>query len=209
TSSAKGKVLRDVLDVWIRMLAPFIPHVCEEIWKMIGKDGFVSLANWPSVEVRNLEVEFAEAFVDEIVEDISEIKKVIGKETPDIVCIYVAEEWKWKVCRMALEQMKKGKIDFDALLTEARRFAEDMTEKELAKILQTMIAEVRKASPEEIEAIRKGVNEFDILSDAIRYIAGQVGAREVRVFRESDEEKYDPAGRAKRSLPLRPAVYVE
>jgi len=209
TSSAKGKVLRDVLDVWIRMLAPFIPHVCEEIWKMMGKDGFVSLANWPSVEVRNLEVEFAEAFVDEIVEDISEIKKVIGKETPDIVCIYVAEEWKWKVCRMALEQMKKGKIDFDALLTEARRFAEDMTEKELAKILQTMIAEVRKASPEEIEAIRKGVNEFDILSDAIRYIAGQVGAREVRVFRESDEEKYDPAGRAKRSLPLRPAVYVE
>lgn len=209
TSPAKGKIMRDVLDIWVRMLAPFIPHICEEIWEMMGKNGFVSLASWPGVGARNPEVEFAEAFVDEIVEDILEIKKVIGKETLNIVCIYVADEWKWKICRMALEQMKSGKVDFGVLLKEAGRFTEGMTEKELARISQTIVAELRKASPEKVEAIKRGVDEFDVLSDAIRYIAGKTGAEKVRVFRERDLEKYDPAGRAKGSLPLRPALYVE
>jgi leucyl-tRNA synthetase len=37
--------LRKVLSAWVRLMAPFTPHVCEELWAEMGED--VSLAEWP------------------------------------------------------------------------------------------------------------------------------------------------------------------
>jgi len=32
------------------MLCPFAPHMCEELWEMLGGEGFVSLAKWPEYD---------------------------------------------------------------------------------------------------------------------------------------------------------------
>ncbi len=32
----------------IQLLAPFAPHMCEELWEKLGGKGFVSLADWPT-----------------------------------------------------------------------------------------------------------------------------------------------------------------
>ena len=39
--------LRESVEVWVRLMAPFAPFVCEELWSRIGGTGFVSLAEWP------------------------------------------------------------------------------------------------------------------------------------------------------------------
>lgn len=207
-SPVRGRVLRGVLEIWIRMLAPFIPHVCEEIWEMLGKEGFISHARWPEAGERDLEVESAEEFLDAVVEDVNEIKKVTGKSSPALVCIYVADRWKWEVGRAAAEQMGRGKIDFRPILEEARKLSPGLADKELAKFVQSVIAELRRAPPERLEMIRRGIDELAVLEEGRGYIAAQTGAGEVRIFREGEEE-YDPLGRAKNSLPLRPAIYVE
>ncbi|MHC1586290.1 MAG: leucine--tRNA ligase, partial [Candidatus Hecatellaceae archaeon] len=51
--------LRKALNIWIRLLTPFIPHLCEELWEQIGEKGFVSQASWPTREEapENLEAE--------------------------------------------------------------------------------------------------------------------------------------------------------
>jgi leucyl-tRNA synthetase len=36
--------------VFVRLLCPFAPHLCEEIWEQIGGQGLCSLAEWPSFE---------------------------------------------------------------------------------------------------------------------------------------------------------------
>ena len=36
TENPNPKILLEVVDVWIRLLAPFIPYLCEELWHMIG-----------------------------------------------------------------------------------------------------------------------------------------------------------------------------
>lgn len=38
---------RDVLKKLVLMLAPFAPHLCEEIWNCFGETGLVSLSPWP------------------------------------------------------------------------------------------------------------------------------------------------------------------
>jgi len=41
-------VTRDQLHRFVRILAPFAPHICEELWSRLGETGFVSLAPWPA-----------------------------------------------------------------------------------------------------------------------------------------------------------------
>ncbi len=43
----KGKVTRDSAGVFIRVLAPFAPHLGEELWKLLGHGESVALAKWP------------------------------------------------------------------------------------------------------------------------------------------------------------------
>ena len=42
-----GTLTRDELGIFVRILCPFAPHICEEIWSMLGHDNFASLAQWP------------------------------------------------------------------------------------------------------------------------------------------------------------------
>ena len=43
----EGSPTRDELSVFVRLLSPFAPHVCEEIWEYLGEKGFCSVAKWP------------------------------------------------------------------------------------------------------------------------------------------------------------------
>jgi len=43
---------RGVLEPFVVALAPFAPHVAEELWEVLGKPAPVSLAVWPTVEER-------------------------------------------------------------------------------------------------------------------------------------------------------------
>lgn len=40
----------------IELLSPFTPHITEELWNIIGRDGMVSTIPWPSYDSKFLEV---------------------------------------------------------------------------------------------------------------------------------------------------------
>jgi leucyl-tRNA synthetase len=42
-----GSLTRDQLSMLVRILCPFAPHLCEEMWEMMGEKGLCSLAAWP------------------------------------------------------------------------------------------------------------------------------------------------------------------
>ena len=47
---AAGKISKDDLVIFIKLLCPFAPHLCEEIWETIGGEGLLSLSQWPEYE---------------------------------------------------------------------------------------------------------------------------------------------------------------
>ena len=47
---AVGKISKDDLVIFIKLLCPFAPHLCEEIWESIGGEGLLSLSQWPEYE---------------------------------------------------------------------------------------------------------------------------------------------------------------
>ena len=70
--SDAGTISRSQLSAFIRILTPFCPHICEEMWAQIGEEGMVSTAPWP---------EYDEAkTIDDTVEIVVQINgKVRGK----------------------------------------------------------------------------------------------------------------------------------
>ena len=47
---AVGKISKADLVIFIKLLCPFAPHLCEEIWESIGGEGLLSLSQWPEYE---------------------------------------------------------------------------------------------------------------------------------------------------------------
>ena len=51
---AKGSVNKAELSIFIRLLCPIAPHICEEMWEKIGGEGFASMADWPKFDADKL-----------------------------------------------------------------------------------------------------------------------------------------------------------
>lgn len=50
TASKEGGITRDQLDRFVRTLAPFAPHMAEELWAKLGLPAPVSRAQWPTYD---------------------------------------------------------------------------------------------------------------------------------------------------------------
>ncbi len=205
-------VLMRVLDAQVRLLAPFVPHVCEEIWEMMGRKPFVSTAPWPEYDEDTVrpDVEEAEETVMELVEDVRNISKATGIK-PKLVCVYTASEWKWRLYTEALKQRLEGRVEFPKLMREAMK-SEELRKKakHVQRYLKTIVEEVSKLPEDKLRSrLKAGVlDEEAILTDAKPYLEEELNA-EVRIYGEEDPDKYDPANRAEKARPYRPAIYVE
>jgi len=72
------KVIREVLDIFLKALTPFVPHVCEECWELLGNRNLVSAQQIPKVSSRkiNIKLESEEEYVHQVLRDIDEIRKI-------------------------------------------------------------------------------------------------------------------------------------
>jgi leucyl-tRNA synthetase len=43
-------VLREAIESVVRLLSPFVPHICEELWEGLGHTGGIELQGWPSFD---------------------------------------------------------------------------------------------------------------------------------------------------------------
>jgi len=48
-------VLREALENIVILLAPIVPHICEELWEVLGNSGIVSQVPWPAYDPRALQ----------------------------------------------------------------------------------------------------------------------------------------------------------
>ncbi|RLI98990.1 MAG: leucine--tRNA ligase [Candidatus Aenigmatarchaeota archaeon] len=76
------KVLKESLEVIAKLLAPLVPHACEELWEKLKKKGFIAKAKWPEFdrEKFNKKVLELEEILRNSIEDIRHVIKLAGKK---------------------------------------------------------------------------------------------------------------------------------
>lgn len=46
----KSGIIKEAVESVVILLTPFTPHVCQELWEVLGREGYISDAKWPSVD---------------------------------------------------------------------------------------------------------------------------------------------------------------
>ena len=205
-------VHHQVTDAQVRMLAPVAPHACEELWEMMGGEGFVSLSSWPIPDESKVDIraEENEALITSVLEDTLNITKATGA-TPKKIFYYVAARWKWQTWLKALEKSMSAKIAQKDLMKELMANAEmrakaEKVSKFTAQVTDDLnrMAEERKKRLVQI----KLVDEAQALKEAKNFFEKELNA-EVNIYDEEDAERYDPRSRAQVAKPGRPAIFIE
>ncbi len=202
----------DVMETWVRLMVPFTPHICEEIWAMMGHEGndLVSLAPYPEYQADLVDnsAEVAEELISNTITDIEEIIRVTGI-TPKKVILYTAEEWKSKAFGIALSMQNEGQLNPGMLIKTL--MAEDGMKKygkQVPKFAQKLAGDVKGLKEEKISSlVGITISEEKVLQNNISFFEAQLGCS-VEVY-SADNAEYDPENKSRFSAPLRPAIYIE
>jgi leucyl-tRNA synthetase len=192
-----SNVLVYILDKWIRLMAPFVPHTSEEMWHDIDGEGFVSNAEWPEYDetLFDEKVQMSEEIIQALSTDINEIKKIISFK-PEKIHIYIAPGWKWDVLEVARDV---GKPDVGQIMGRSIQKNLHEDKRELADYAKKIAKRMTR-----MNYVGK-LDEYSIIKNSLPFLSKEAEA-EVVVYKEPT---YDPEGKADNAAPYKPAIYLE
>jgi len=205
-----AQVLSRFVEVQTKLLAPFVPHLAEEVWHRIGHGDFISSAPYPAAEAAEIDAraEAAEALLQSTLADVREIVKVTGLK-PKGLALFVTPAWKTRVRALALELARKGPVAMNVLMETA--LAEPgMRERarDVAAYAKKVAEDLRHVRREDLDRIAGVADELAFFLENARFLKEELGLR-VDVFRADDPARWDPAKKADHAVPGRPAIYLE
>jgi leucyl-tRNA synthetase len=208
--------LKEFFETRIKLLAPFAPYFCEEVWEIMGNASYISSAQWPEINQSKITLisEDNERIIQSIIFDIQKITKVT-KIVPKKISIYTASNIKCTLYRKILDRIQRQTtFNFGQIMKE---FVNDDQVKDLVKrnpdLVKKIIDDILSESVE-VRERRMKIDSFDEiipLDDGKSLLVSEVGNNklEVNIYSEDDNDKYDPKQKSKFARPYKPAIYIE
>ena len=205
------KIAKEFINIWIRLLSPFIPHLCEELWQKIGEKEFVSTAKWPIYDKSKIDLvaEEKEDLIRDLLEDTNDITKVM-KSSPNKIIYYSSATWKWNVVFNILGK-KDAKIgDIIKQTMQDKELSGKVDKKEIVNYVKKT-AETINRLPNELKDRKSKagiISELETIQNARSFLEKELNCK-IDVYIEDDANKYDPSNKANVSQPYRPGIYIE
>ncbi len=198
-----------VLNTWIRLMAPFTPHICEEIEEESGGN-FISLSQFPKVDSSLIDkgAELSEDVTADTLRDIEEILRLI-KIKPKRVILYTAASWKKEVLKKAIRMKKDSSLDMKSLMnTLMGDRAMRSHAREIPKFAQKVIKDLQGMETELMDSLLEvDFDEISALNEARDFLGRAVDCN-IEIY-SADAPDYDPQGKSQFASPMRPAIYIE
>jgi len=198
SNEMNSEVVEALISTQVRLMAPFTPHICEELWSKLGNNGFVAEAEWPEVDDNLIdeEVEHEYQLFENTVEDVREIADMV--EDFKEIKIIVAEEWKRELFREMAE-----------VIDERPEFGEAMGRlvsgrEEHADKIKSYLQDYMESPGELPGNIYSDERELEVLEENSSYIQNEFDAEISFELEENSENK-----KASRAEPGRPAIVLE
>jgi len=210
--STNSKALKEALKIWIKLQAPFAPHICEEVWNKMGEKQFISTSPWPEYDKKklNVEAEESENLIKNVLDDTQHILNAT-KITPKKIFYYTAAQWKWVVYIKTLKASMSKNVVMAELMKELMKDKElKKNAKQAAKFVSQVMEEINRmpSNKKQRQLQIKHLDEKKTLADAIGFFEREFNAK-IQVHSEDDPKRYDPKKRAELAKPYRPAILIE
>ena len=120
-----GDTVAEALETTTKLLAPIAPHVAEELWELLGGEGLVAEAAWPTGSPP-ADYGLERRLVENTREDVRDIVDVADITDPERVDIAVSPAWKHRAADLARDADDVvGSVMADEALRERGEAAAD------------------------------------------------------------------------------------
>lgn len=192
------ELLKKFIEIQTLLIAPVAPHVADEVWEAIGKEGLASTHPWPEAEESKIkpELDTAEEIVRRVLEDCREVLKLVKQA--EKVTITVAAKWKYDLASKVKEEVEAGAPLREAI-RKALKAAGDIDAREASRTAQTIAR-----NPDVLNVLVERDLEYSSLKEAEEFLSRELG---VKVYVDVEEESSSPKRHV--AIPGRPAIYIE
>ncbi|GAB3041604.1 leucine--tRNA ligase [Natronobiforma cellulositropha] len=195
--------LRTVLETRLRLLAPFVPFLANELHERLTGEPAEDVP-WPAVvpEFDEPTVIEEERLVASLADDVRDIVEVTGDD-PETVRVYAPAAWKREVFETVVEEgPNQGAVMGTVMQNEALREKGNAVN----ALVSDLVSFVRERDEATLEVLAE-IDERSVYADATDFLAAEFDA-DVEVYAE-DGDPVDPAGKAAHAQPFRPAIHLE
>ncbi|MBU1198782.1 MAG: leucine--tRNA ligase [Nanoarchaeota archaeon] len=114
---SKDEVSKDAAEKLLLLMAPFTPHLSEELWEKLGNKAFISNTKWPVGDKKKIDEkeEAAEDLFANVRRDILALQDLTGLTKPNKITLIVADEWKYKFISGLKKEMEKTRNPGDLI----------------------------------------------------------------------------------------------
>jgi leucyl-tRNA synthetase len=188
------EVISEFIKTQTLILAPFTPHICEEIWENLGFEPFISNAAWPEYREEMIDKisEESEHYIEDVVNDIREIITVLSRgedKAIEKIQIFTAEDWKWELIDIIKAKDNMG----DAIKTAMSNENFRKNGKDVNLIVQRCFK--NRYFPDKID-------EKGVLNEAKAFLEEEFKSK---IGIDPEE---DPTNDKKKALPKKPGIHI-
>jgi leucyl-tRNA synthetase len=191
-----NKTYKFSLETICLLLAPFTPHITEEVWNKIGNKTLISLENWPKYNNKKIDPKFEaiEEISSKVIKDIQSIKQLI-KTKPKKATVFISESWKYPLFKKIQKQIEKTRNQGDII----KAVMDKEHQKFIPKIVQSILKDPTKLP----DTILDQKAELKSLKESKEDIERETSLKIEIITSEKSGE-----GKAKSANPHKPAILL-
>ncbi len=201
-------LIKEMIEKATLLLSPITPHVCEEVWHLLGNKDFVSLEKWPRVnsEFVNEKIEELYKVINNLRSDLRSIielaekKGVKGKKA----LLIIADAWKYRLMSNIAELMEEtrnvGEITKSIMKDEEFKNKGKETTLIIQKLLKNPQLVIKQGIKQE--------DEINIIMEEKKKLEDDFNL-EIEVVLEKDVKDRTGFEKAKQALPGKPAIIIQ
>ncbi|MHA1974740.1 MAG: leucine--tRNA ligase [Candidatus Hodarchaeales archaeon] len=202
----RNAALRSIVENWVLILSPVIPHITEELNEKLGYEEYCSLRVLPEISVReeSILLERQVRFVMDLAEDIKSIVE-LKRASPEKIFVYIAPEWKHKLFAYIGSIIGEEAFNMGKIMSKVKTNSEFVNKmKIIAKDLKSMKGDAKAFR----QSFIGSTGELEAVEGYKEYLGNLFGCSVECYIAESKDIK-DPNNRSMRAQPLKPALYIE
>ncbi|MBN2459244.1 leucine--tRNA ligase [Candidatus Woesearchaeota archaeon] len=196
----KEEINKKAAEALLLLMAPFTPHIAEELWEKLGNKPFISNAKWPVGDKKKIDekLEAAEELGELVRRDIIALQELTGLTKPSKIVIAIADDWKYDFMKGLKKEMEKTRNIGDLIKALCAK------DKQSAKTIANLVPRFVK-NPDKIPQV---VLSSEIEKKALQACAADL-EKEFKTRFEIVVEGVAKQDKAKNAMPGKPAIIFE
>ncbi len=202
-----NQVVKIIIEQLIVLMAPVIPHICEELYERFGHKDFVSFSQIPDVKLTDEDKLYAleSKFILNLIKDVEQIVKLV-KQTPKKIIVYIAPKWKNSLYALARKTFENEAFNISKIMKLAKNDPElkdhmkDIANEVKGMMKDPTIFRIDILSPEQQKEAIDGYQAI---------LRKQYPSAKFEIYIAETKGIYDPQNKAKKARPMKPALLLE